>query len=375
MFKGSIKFILVAIVLTSIGCVNRENRVEVVNGIELVKNLNKPTKPELGLELKPIYSISSGEIIDDSSRYLTNIHELVSDKEQNIYLLDKNRASVKKYNKNGDFIKAFGRRGDGPGEIFRPSSMALYKDTIYINDLDSRKVVKYDTDGNFIGNNHFGANVPRKIQTTSNGMFTSIQFQFNQGDDNLALDGVLVLSDHSYVDTLRLWERSGVYGETTDLHDFYPEYQVSSRYIYVADNSRDHFRIDQFDHDGKKVREISRSYKRIKMDERDMELIKERFKRSNPNLDSVTVELRYKFAIQDIEVDKDENIWIKPSLEERSADNYGKIYEIYSSKGIFLNRVTIPEGDLDTTIKLIGDRLYLIDQLNLRVKAFNYKLN
>ena len=373
MIKRAVLCFLVTLLL--IGCGDKNYTVEMKDGVEIVKNRNKVNNPNLTLDLKEIYTIDPSEEFDnDSSKLVTNIHVLLADRDKNIYLLDKDKVSIKKYNQNGKFITSFGRPGSGPGEIIRPSSMCLYEDSIYVNDLNSKRVVKFTRDGEFIANTIFNGNVPRKIQATPSGKFTSIQFQFSQDQNSAEMTGSLSLSDFTFSDSLKIWNKTAIYDQFTDLHDFYPEYQISDNYIYVADNSRNKFKIDLFDFKGDKVREVSRSFIRIKMDDSDMELIKERFKRSNPDLDTVAVDLKYKFAIQDIEIDKDENIWIKPSLEEKATENYGKVFEIYDSKGIFQNRITIPDASLDTTIKIIGDRLYLIDLLNLTVKAYRYNL-
>jgi DNA-binding beta-propeller fold protein YncE len=58
---------------------------------------------------------------------------------------------VIKYDKNGKFVKSWGRRGTGPGEFNLPHSIVTdAKDHVYVADRENNRIQIFDADGNFI---------------------------------------------------------------------------------------------------------------------------------------------------------------------------------------------------------------------------------
>lgn len=57
---------------------------------------------------------------------------------------------VVKYDKDGDWIKAWGKRGTAPGEFNTPHSIAVdAKGNVYVADRGNRRIQVFDTNGNF----------------------------------------------------------------------------------------------------------------------------------------------------------------------------------------------------------------------------------
>src|SRR5262249_34930737 len=60
--------------------------------------------------------------------------------------------------KQAKFVRAWGKKGDKPGEFFSPIGLAFNKnDELFVTDLNNARVQKFDTDGNSLG----GFDVPR----------------------------------------------------------------------------------------------------------------------------------------------------------------------------------------------------------------------
>ncbi len=49
-----------------------------------------------------------------------------------IYILDRGNHAVRVFGTDGQFLRAFGGEGDGPGEFMRPSSIAIIRDTVSV---------------------------------------------------------------------------------------------------------------------------------------------------------------------------------------------------------------------------------------------------
>ncbi len=71
--------------------------------------------------LKEVLSIGSVE--DD---LLYQLADVTTDPEGNIYVSDSLDFSIKKFSKNGKFLKKAGKKGQGPGEFFTPPKLIRY---------------------------------------------------------------------------------------------------------------------------------------------------------------------------------------------------------------------------------------------------------
>jgi hypothetical protein len=74
------------------------------------------------------------------------------DKEGNIYVLDYNAHCVKKFDRNGKFIRRFFRKGKGPQEISNASDIAINSSTDHIFILQDYgfTMKEFDLEGNYI---------------------------------------------------------------------------------------------------------------------------------------------------------------------------------------------------------------------------------
>lgn len=60
--------------------------------------------------------------------------------------------AIQKFDKNGNFVKAWGTSGTGNGQFSYPMGIAADKyDHIYVSDFVNRRIEKFDSDGNYLG--------------------------------------------------------------------------------------------------------------------------------------------------------------------------------------------------------------------------------
>src|SRR6185369_4164738 len=73
------------------------------------------------------------------------------DSKGNIYITDGYVDSrVAKYDRNGDWVKQWGTKGNGQGQFNTPHSIVIDRsDNVYVGDRSNRRVQVFDTDGNF----------------------------------------------------------------------------------------------------------------------------------------------------------------------------------------------------------------------------------
>lgn len=72
---------------------------------------------------------------------------------------------VAKYDKNGDWVKQWGRPGSGPGEFNTPHSIASdAHGDIYVADRGNRRIQVFDSDGGFLREIHIDVPAPADAQ-------------------------------------------------------------------------------------------------------------------------------------------------------------------------------------------------------------------
>jgi hypothetical protein len=110
-------FLSVFILIISFGGQKAEwkGKIEVENGIKVIIN---PKEPIYG---KNIFILTEELSIGKAGRgeeyIFSRIRSIAVDEKERIYVLDTKEAHVKVFDKNGDYIKTMGRKGQGPGEM------------------------------------------------------------------------------------------------------------------------------------------------------------------------------------------------------------------------------------------------------------------
>lgn len=123
-----------------------KGKIEIEDGVKVIKNPSEPLYGEIKFELEEDLSIGNEED-ENYAFYLTGA--LIVDTVGNILILDRGNFRIQKFDKQGKYIQSIGRQGQGPGEFEHPSTLYLDSDdNIYVVD-SGRKVHIFDKDGEF----------------------------------------------------------------------------------------------------------------------------------------------------------------------------------------------------------------------------------
>ena len=122
------------------------------NGIPVFYNPKNPAPPggsPRSLTLQ--HDLTIGEDDTDPNSMFSELRSIQVDDEENIYALDMKEIKVKVYDKNGKFLRSFGKKGKGPGEIDTPIRMEMTRDgKIVIDDMGNNKLIFFGPDGSCI---------------------------------------------------------------------------------------------------------------------------------------------------------------------------------------------------------------------------------
>ncbi len=106
---------------------------------------------------------------EDKPNYMFyNIDNILTDKDNNIFVTEKPDMTIKKYNKNGKYIRTFGRKGKGPGEFLDFTTIVINSDnTIIIFDQLNARITYYSVDGKLLDTKTYSYSVmswPRVVR-------------------------------------------------------------------------------------------------------------------------------------------------------------------------------------------------------------------
>lgn len=66
-----------------------------------------------------------------------------------VYVVDVNSHKIQVFDLEGKYIREFGREGEGPGEFKRPWNIYFHKDQMYVAAYENNRIDVYDPDGTF----------------------------------------------------------------------------------------------------------------------------------------------------------------------------------------------------------------------------------
>jgi len=124
-----------------------KSKIEVEDGVKVIKNPAEPLYGEITFELEEDLSIGNEE---DENYAFYGIVTLAVDSEGNIFILDGGNYRIQKFDKNGSYLQTRGRRGQGPGEFEQPMWIHVdSKDNIYVFDSLTSNLHVFEKEGKF----------------------------------------------------------------------------------------------------------------------------------------------------------------------------------------------------------------------------------
>jgi len=131
---------------------------------------------------------------DPNFMFSEYIGDVVPDKNGNVFLLDRDR--ILQYDNQGIFVKAFGKKGEGPGEYQWPINIFIHdQGDVYVNDR-GRILHVFDRDGKFLRRINLNFSIPieeSRFYVDKNENIFALKREMSES----GLDKVLVKADKS----------------------------------------------------------------------------------------------------------------------------------------------------------------------------------
>ncbi|PID29152.1 MAG: hypothetical protein CR982_03525 [Candidatus Cloacimonadota bacterium] len=322
-----------------------------------------------------ILEISSKNI--DDKLFFSEISSLGLDSNRNIYIADKKNYSIKKFSIDGNFITAFGKQGNGPGEFDGYFDLCIGKEEIYITETQTGFIHSFDLDGNFIERKKAGNRAPQSLKALSNGNFVGVLLNIKVKDKKTFFVSELNIFNKDYETIKTLLEKEVQFNKdnpSLNLKDLFPIYQVYNKKIYAAIISDEIFQIKAFDENGLVIKNYKKGHIRAKMDEEEIKAAK------NINLEiknkkkKVSLPEFYKNSIMGMWIDKKENLWVVESTNSHKEKMRLLCFKDtlnYSNLSIdILNK--FEDSDTQSNLYLSNNLIFLIDNNSLKVEVYDY---
>jgi len=122
--------------------------------VTIVKNPKEPLYKTPVLELKEDLSLGGPDAVGDDA--FGQIRAVVIDDTGAIYVLDFKSVHVKVFDRNGAFLRTFGRKGQGPGEFELPLMLSFIRTSgeLAVHQI-TRRMSFFKTDGTFLRHHLF----------------------------------------------------------------------------------------------------------------------------------------------------------------------------------------------------------------------------
>lgn len=111
-----------------------------------IKNPDKPIRGEWDFNLKEAWVVSNA-----GHNLLAKVAGIVVNKDEKVFVWDNKQFKVFVYNKNGDFLYDFAKKGEGPGEVMDGgnTSMFLLKKYIILHEGNKGRINYFSFDGKY----------------------------------------------------------------------------------------------------------------------------------------------------------------------------------------------------------------------------------
>jgi hypothetical protein len=315
-----------------------EDGVEVVvNHLEPYKLRGEPTN----LILEKVFSIDT-ERDDIAELGLTDIGAFDVDSQGNIYLVNPKAGEniIFKFDKDGNFIRSFCRKGQGPGEMQRPPAYLRItsQDEITITNPLNGKLLIFNNSGNLIDETHITIMV-YEIQEAiplKNGNYLFLRmvqdfssdfiFHYILGVHDSDFKGINELDETKFPNFSKGKKNQGIWTFC---------YSITGDKIFVGNDSRG-YEIWVFDLDGNLQRKIRKEYEKIPIPRK---FIEERMKGLPELVRKMTTFLESFPPFQSFFTDDMGRLYVMTYEKGENSGEY--VFDIFNEEGLFVGRKSL----------------------------------
>jgi len=341
-------------------------KVETIDGVTYVHNRATPLHPAKAVifEEELIYK----EKDESGETRLFKPGRIAVDAQGNIYIEDDSDMAIKVFDQTGKFLRAMGRRGEGPGEFTYIGDMVPLPDgRLLVTDFQARRTSFFGPEGQFLVSYPWKKNFLRVYLATESsctleeGVYTEETRERWIKTIDFAGEELISFGKFSFPEFKMIRMGEGAVSMTV------PWTPAS---IFAGDNSRQwlyhcpggRYLIEVYDRQGKLFRRIDRPYEPVPVTDDDISEIRSRYaQRPETPAAKLFQEMEFpkvKNITNRMIVDSDGNLWVRTNEVKKEEEKETTGYDIFNPDGFYDARVWL---DVIPSV-FAGGKMYLTDE-------------
>ncbi len=323
--------------------------IKIENGIPVFYNPKKPVPPAgspRSLSLQPDLTI--GEDDTDPNSMFSRLRSIQIDDQDNIYALDTKETKVKVFDKNGKFLRAFGKTGQGPGEIDRPYRMEMTRDNrLVIADMGNNKLACFGLDGSCLQEIPTGkyraltrykfdskGDIYAEIRTFEETKWTSELKKFGPDLTPLA---TFASFEEKRPDPLLIQAFSRVYSLQTRSDDL----------LVWTIAQGDSYEFSIVDEKGKTIKRFNRAYDPVKIPASIKDRLRKEILGDQGIPPGIKFEVPGHFPYLDyFIIDDQDRAYVRTYAYEEKEGDYWLWHDVFDAEGRYIARFCLPEREM-----------------------------
>ena len=330
---------LICLLCFLICCSPKTDKVEriIEDGVKIVINPLELYGSEASssvLKLEKEFSIDTEN--DELAKLgFSNVFDFVIDSDASIICVYEQWAPeyyLFKFDKNGNFVTRFGKKGQAPGELTWVGRTSINEQNdVFIIDMGTRKLLVFSNNGEFQRDIPLSSNISR-ITPLDNGKYIILRSIVGPEVEKR----ILSLCDSKFKKLKQLdsiVESDRRTAEKIRGIRYYIYYSVSKKHIFVGNTKRD-YEFWVFDLEGNLVRKIRKEYKRVDIPEEFIKHTLETYseeRKDRAYFPKNFPPYRFFFA------DDEGRLFVMTYEKNRDSNEY--IYDIFNTDGVFIDRI------------------------------------
>jgi hypothetical protein len=335
-----------SLILFFFGAVETQ-KIRTVDGVIVVSNGKRPTPPAgqpTHLTLTDELTVGLGKNPEET---FSNVGYLVVDGKGKIFGLDIKAQKIKVFDRNGDFLRAIGKQGQGPGEFGLAAGIQLTDDNLLmVEDNANRRLVLFKPTGEFVRTISMADKLGLvSLILDAQGNYLGREVVIDQSNGKMFFEAKKFDQNLKSLFTLDRIEAPipGPKAKTNFL-EMMSFYQLDpAGNIYYGRNKT--YDIKIYSPDGKHIRTIEKDYDRRKVTQQDIdEMIAETLK-ITPGVDyrELFSFPEYFPPYQSFVLDEHGRLYVRTFTKGRAKDEY--LVDVFDAKGRYIAQF-ITKSDL-----------------------------
>ena len=308
---------------------------EMVYGVKVVHNF----RVEPAIEFKELQfseDLSIGIVEGDENYMFSYPFDVDSDSKGNIYVLDYT---------DGEFIKKFWGKGQGPGEFQAAYCMFVNRQNeLYVKDAGSNRIEQFSQEGEY--QKTYKIEMLYYFRPIENNEFIVDHYTFDEDGSNFLCVGKVSFQENKPVPIFserQYWPARWSDDEFVYDYPYLVRWDINSHdQIYAA--SAVDYEINVFNSAGSLLFKFKRDFDPVPVEGEELKKISEMQAKISINRGPNPFSAKFVYpAFKYIAIDEEDRVWIEryqPNWRNRA--NEETIYDIFSSEGIFQFTTKIP---------------------------------